>query len=152
MPNRAVTAFLAAILALALAACAGATSAPSSAEASEPSVAPASSEAAQPSEEPSEEPSASEDSGSEERVRIDNSNFDPAELTIAVGTEVTWVNADTFGHTVTEGTDGQAVDDPVVDEEIDQGGAVSVVFDEPGTYEITCRIHPSMNMTITVEG
>jgi len=28
---------------------------------------------------------------------------------------------------------------------------VRVTFDEPGTYEITCKIHPSMQMTITVE-
>ena len=150
MPNRASAAVLAAILALALAACSSAATSPSSAEASPPSLAPASSEAA----EPSAEASASEDAGGAEeaRVRIDNSNYDPAELTVAVGTEVTWVNADTFGHTVTEGTDGQAVDDPVVDEEIGQGGAVSFTFDEPGTFQITCRIHPSMNMTITVEG
>ena len=43
-----------------------------------------------------------------------------------------------------------AVDDPIVDE---QGGAdIEVTFDEAGTYNITCTIHPSMNMTITVEG
>ena len=150
MPNRASAAVLAAILALALGACSGAATSPSSAEASPPSEAPASSEAA----EPSPGATASEDAGGAEevRVRIDNSNFDPAELTVAVGTEVTWVNADTFAHTVTEGTDGQAVDDPVVDEEIEQGGAVSVTFDEPGTYEITCQIHPSMQMTVVVEG
>jgi plastocyanin len=53
---------------------------------------------------------------------------------------------------VTEGTDGEAVDDPIVDEEIEQNGSVSVTFDEPGTYNITCKIHSSMNMTITVEG
>ena len=32
------------------------------------------------------------------------------------------------------------------------GVNVPVTFDEPGTYNITCKIHPSMNMTITVEG
>ncbi len=53
-----------------------------------------------------------------ERVRIDGSAFDPEELTIAAGTEVQFVNADGFAHTVTEGTDGQAVADPIVDEEI----------------------------------
>jgi plastocyanin len=88
----------------------------------------------------------------EETVRIDGSAFDPAELTVAVGTEVQFVNADGFAHTVTEGTDGQAVDDPIVDEEIAQNGTVSVTFDEAGTFDITCKIHPSMNMTITVEG
>ena len=98
------------------------------------------------------EPAESEAAASEERVRIDNSTYDPEELTIAAGTEVQWVNADGFDHTVTEGTDGQAVDDPIVDEDIAQNGTVSVTFDEPGTYDITCKLHPSMNMTITVEG
>ncbi|MGH2446397.1 MAG: cupredoxin domain-containing protein [Candidatus Limnocylindria bacterium] len=145
-----LAALMAALVVL-LAACGGGGSSPSAAEtdavvpsaaASEPaSEAPAESEAA------SEEPAASE-----ERVRIDGSQFDPAELTVAVGTEVVWVNADTFAHTVTEGTGGQAADDPIVDEEIAQNGSVSVVFDEAGTYEITCAIHPSMQMTITVEG
>jgi plastocyanin len=106
---------------------------------------------ASPSEEADE--SASEGAGAEEmRVRIVGSAFDPAELTVPVGTEVTWVNADSFAHTVSEGTDGQTVDDPIVDEEIAQNGSVSVTFDEPGTYDITCGIHPSMQMTVTVEG
>ena len=106
-----------------------------------------------PSQAASESAAPSEGGGAAEAtVRIDGSAFDPAELTIAVGTEVTWLNADAFGHTVTEGTDGQAVDDPVVDEPIDQNGSVSVTFDEPGTYEITCAIHPSMQMTVIVEG
>ena len=42
------------------------------------------------------------------------------------------------------------INDPIVDEE--GGSDVSVTFDEAGTYNITCKIHPSMNMTITVEG
>jgi plastocyanin len=31
------------------------------------------------------------------------------------------------------------------------GGMVEVSFDEPGTYRVTCLIHPTMNMTVTVE-
>ena len=74
--------------------------------------------------------------------------FAPSTLTIPAGTTVTFT--DTTGHTVTEGSDGQAVDDPIVDE---SGGAdVVVTFDEAGTFNITCKIHPNMNMTITVEG
>ena len=41
--------------------------------------------------------------------------FSPSTLTIPAGTTVTFT--DTSGHTVTEGTDGTAVDDPIVDEE-----------------------------------
>jgi plastocyanin len=136
------------ILVMALAACSSTESA--TPDAAEPTEIAAQTESA--------EPSASEAAESEapaaeaERVRIDGSSFDPEELTIAAGTEVQFVNADGFEHTVTEGTDGQAVADPIVDEEIAQNGTVSVTFDEPGTYDITCKIHPSMQMTVIVEG
>ena len=29
---------------------------------------------------------------------------------------------------------------------------ITVTFDEAGTFNLTCKIHPSMNMTVTVEG
>ena len=86
--------------------------------------------------------------GGGETVSMANTQFTPSELTIPAGTTVTFT--DTSGHTVTEGTDGEPVDDPIVDE--DGGSDIDVTFDEPGTYNITCKIHPTMNMTITVEG
>ena len=52
---------------------------------------------------------------------------------------------------MTEGTDGTAVEDPIIDEELEQDGSTSFTFDEPGTYDITCKLHPSMQLTITVE-
>ena len=128
-----------------LAACGGQSATPSASEPSATQSAAASEPAASES-----QPAASETA--EVRVRIRNSSYDPTELTIPAGTEVTFLNADGFTHTVTEGTDGQPVDDPIVDEDIDQNGSVSVTFDEPGTYNITCKIHSSMNLTITVEG
>ena len=88
----------------------------------------------------------------EAEVRIEASSFVPELLTVAVGTEVTFVNADPFDHTVTEGTDGDVVTDPIVDEPIAAGGTVSVTFAEPGTFDITCEIHPTMQMTVVVEG
>ncbi len=86
--------------------------------------------------------------GGGETVSMAGNAFSPTSLTVTAGTTVTFT--DTATHTVTEGTDGVAEDDPIVDE---SGGAdIEVTFDEPGTYNITCTIHPSMNMTITVEG
>lgn len=84
-----------------------------------------------------------------ETVSLSGGRFSPSSLTIPVGTTVTFT--DTTGHTVTEGSNGEAVDDPIVDEE---GGADPIVvsFEEAGTFDMTCRIHPSMSMTITVEG
>lgn len=83
-----------------------------------------------------------------ETVSLAGGQFAPTTLTIPAGTTVTFT--DTANHTVTEGTDGTAVDDPIVDE--NGGSDVVVTFEEPGTYDITCKIHPNMNMTITVEG
>jgi plastocyanin len=91
---------------------------------------------------------ASEPAAGGETVSLAGGQFSPSELTVPAGTTVTFTN--TSGHTVTEGSNGTAVDDPIVDE---QGGEdIPVTFDEPGTFDITCKIHPSMNMTVTVEG
>ncbi len=81
-------------------------------------------------------------------VSLSGGQFAPSSITIQAGETVTFT--DTGGHTVTEGSNGEAADDPIVDE---QGGSdIEVTFDEPGTYNITCKIHSSMNMTVTVEG
>ncbi len=144
---------LLAILALALAACSSSEASPSPAEVQAPLAtatepAPTASETAD-----SEAPAESEEATAEdERVRLESSNFDPEELTIAAGTTVRFLNVDSFAHTVTEGTGGQAVDDPIVDKDLEPNKSVGVTFDEPGTYEITCELHPTMQMTITVEG
>jgi plastocyanin len=141
------------ILALVLAACASPAAAPSATEPPTPSATEAATPSASPSAEESESAEPSEEATAEEvRVRLESSNFDPSELTIPSGTTVLFLNADSYTHTVTEGTGGQAVDDPVVDREIAQNRSVRVTFDEPGTYDITCKIHPSMQLTITVEG
>lgn len=105
-----------------------------------------------PSATPSAEPSATEEAGGdEERVIIGTSDFEPATLTISAGTVVAFENEATFDHTVTEGTGGQAVEDPIVDEVVAPGGQTRVNFDATGTFDITCLIHPTMQMTITVE-
>ncbi len=147
-------------LALVLAACGGTTSSttfstaggeasdePSQAATATPSAAiePSESAAASDAAEPSEA------AAEEALVRLIQFQFDPPELTITAGTEVSFVNADSAAHTVTEGTDGEAADDPIIDEELQRNGSTSFTFDETGTYEITCRFHGSMNMTITVE-
>ena len=130
-------------LILVLAACSDATS--SSSDEPNQTESTAASTAASQAAEPSEAASDGE------TVRLSQFAFDTEELTIAAGTEVSFVNADSAAHTVTEGTDGAAADDPILNEELQQNGSTSFTFDEPGTYQITCLFHPSMNMTITVE-
>ena len=140
---------LLAILALTLAACSGGGESPTATEA-EAEAPPAT--ASEPAPTESEAAESEEATAEDERVSLESSNFDPAELTIAAGTTVRFLNSDSFAHTVTQGTGGQAVDDPIVDEDLEPNKSVGVTFDEPGTYEITCELHPSMQMTITVEG
>lgn len=143
------------VLALALAGCADASQ-EGSTETARPSEA-AATEAPQ-SESPataapaSEAPATPAPDAAEAEVLIQDSDFIPGLLTVAVGTRVTWVNGDPYEHTVTEGTDGDVVADPIVDEPIPAGSTVSVTFDEPGTYDITCEIHPTMQMTVVVGG
>ena len=145
--NRSRTLILPALLALTLAACAGGNgaSAPAS-QAAAPSEA-AASEAAAPS-----EAAASEAAGGGTTVTMADFAFTTEEVTVAVGEAITYVNNDNAEHTVTEGSDGVAADDPTVDERLEPGDEVEVSFDEAGTYEITCLLHPQMNMTVIVEG
>ena len=53
--------------------------------------------------------------GRRDRLDLGGHEFTPSTLTVPAGTTVTFT--DTAGHTVTEGTDGVAVDDPIVDED-----------------------------------
>jgi len=78
--------------------------------------------------------------------------FAPTELTVPAGTTVTFTNDDSALHSVSEGSNGQVAEDAAFDEDVDGGASVDIAFDEPGTVQITCKYHPSMNMTVTVEG
>lgn len=84
-------------------------------------------------------------------VTITGSSFGD-DITVAAGTTVTFVNDDTLPHTVTEGSDGQIADGARFDEDVPAGESVPITFDDPGTYQVTCEIHSTMNMTVTVEG
>jgi plastocyanin len=89
-------------------------------------------------------------SGAAEMVEIANSDFGP-DLTIAVGTTVTFMNNDTIAHTATNGTDGVPASDSLFDLQLAAGASDSYTFTEAGMYPVTCTIHPAMNMTITVQ-
>ena len=107
----------------------------------------AESAAASPSAEASSSPAAS---GEVAMVNILNSDFGP-DLTVAVGTTVMWMNADGYAHTATEGSDGKAAPDALFDLQLAAGASDSYTFTEAGTYQVTCTLHPNMNMTITVQ-
>lgn len=80
-------------------------------------------------------------------VAIQDFQFGPKELTVAVGDTVTWVNRDSFVHTVA-GSDSPPDQSP----DLAEGDSYEFTFAEAGTYEYVCTIHVTMRGTITVEG
>jgi len=68
----------------------------------------------------------------------------PSVVTVDVGETVTWSNVDTAAHTVTSGT---AADGPdgIFDSSLFMAGTTfEVTFDEAGTFEYFCMVHPWM--------
>lgn len=80
--------------------------------------------------------------------------FGPNNLTVRAGETVTFVNSDFVLHTATSIA---SQDDPTPDGVFDtgllnNGESAEVTFDEAGTYDYFCSIHPQMRGTITVTG
>lgn len=77
-------------------------------------------------------------------VTISNFAFSPKQISVKVGTTVTWTNEDSVAHTVTS-------DDGFFESgTLNTGDTYSYVFSTPGTYSYYCRPHPSMTATIVV--
>lgn len=106
--------------------CAPTSSAPASVS---PSVQPASSTV----------PSAS---GSGKSVIMKNHAFSPAELTIAKGETVTWTNEDAATHDVAGNT--------FKSDAMKKGDTFSYTFNETGTIDYTCTLHPGMDGKVIV--
>jgi plastocyanin len=78
-------------------------------------------------------------------VRVIDFAFEPATLTVAVGTTVTWTNDGQRPHTISD-------DDGAFDSgRLDPGESFSHTFDQPGTYRYHCGFHPEMQAEIVVE-
>ncbi|VVB96372.1 Cupredoxin-like domain protein [uncultured archaeon] len=76
--------------------------------------------------------------GSTASVDIKNFMFTPGTLNITSGTTVTWTNDDTVAHTVTSVTG-------VFDSgSINPGATYSYTFNQTGSFEYGCTIHPSI--------
>jgi plastocyanin len=80
-------------------------------------------------------------------VKIENFTFEPKELEIAVGTTVTWQNADDVPHTATSKDDPQTFDSGPLDTD----DKFSFTFSKPGKYAYYCKVHPHMTGVITVK-
>jgi plastocyanin len=105
-------------------------------------VVPAPAASAPPVPAPSTGPAASAGAGS--AVAIKDFSFQPASISVAVGSTVTWTNNDTTGHTVS--ADEGSFDSGTVA----PGATFSQTFDTAGTFTYHCNIHPTMTATITV--
>ncbi|MFZ2411225.1 MAG: cupredoxin family copper-binding protein [Candidatus Methanoperedens sp.] len=77
-------------------------------------------------------------------VDIKDFAFDPATVTIAKGTMVTWIQKDSAQHTVTE------INNVFSSDTLSQGQTFSYTFNEAGTFEYSCHIHPSMRGKVIV--
>jgi amicyanin len=78
-------------------------------------------------------------------VQIDDFAFSPPSLTVKAGTTVTWRNKDDIPHTVASSTrlfkSGA----------LDTDDSYSFTFNEPGSYQYFCSLHPHMTAKIVVE-
>jgi plastocyanin len=88
----------------------------------------------------------SQNSSAAFEVAMKNFSFNPGDLTIKVGTTVTWTNEDNVVHTVTSDTG-------LFDSgELTKGATFTYTFTEAGVYPYHCiPHHANMKGTITVE-
>jgi len=77
-------------------------------------------------------------------VFIQGIAFNPATITVAAGTTITWTNKDPITHTVT--SDSKLWDSGSVG----PNGTFSFTFATAGTFPYHCNVHPSMTASVTV--
>ena len=87
------------------------------------------------------------DQSASAEVKIDNFSFSPANLTVAVGTTVTWINRDDIPHVVVSSDDPRAFKSKALDTD----DKFSYTFTKPGTYNYFCSVHPKMTAKIVVQ-
>jgi plastocyanin len=80
----------------------------------------------------------------ETNVTIDNFTFQPAQLTVKVGTTVTWKNHDDIPHAIVSAGKFRS-------KTLDTDDSYSFTFTAAGDYKYFCSLHPHMTGTITVE-
>src|SRR5665647_1788703 len=74
-------------------------------------------------------------------VNIQNNAFNPSSVQIPAGSTVKWVNLDSVQHE----PKGTVFDSGP----LNQNGVFEHTFNQAGTYNYACAIHPSMQGTIT---
>ena len=85
-----------------------------------------------------------EDTAAPLAVHIDNFVFEPAQLTVKVGTTVKWTNRDDIPHTVVAAGKFRS-------KTLDTDDSFSFTFTAAGEYKYFCSLHPHMTGTVKVE-
>ncbi|MGE8147760.1 cupredoxin domain-containing protein [Pseudomonas frederiksbergensis] len=80
----------------------------------------------------------------EVKIDIKEFMFGPKDMTVPVGTKVTWVNDDQIPHTVAE------THKVFRSGALDTNDTFSYVFNTPGEFEYFCALHPQMIGKIVV--
>ena len=78
------------------------------------------------------------------QVTIKAFAYGPKNITVPVGTTVTWINKDPEVHTVVD-KGGKFRSSA-----LDSDDSFTFTFTEPGTYNFFCTLHPQMTGTVTV--
>ena len=79
-------------------------------------------------------------------VTIAGFAYSPEQLTIPLGTTVTWTNNDAAPHDVVSYDRFSIVSDLM-----ETGESFAQRFDEPGSFAYFCTLHPSMQAVVVVE-
>ncbi len=77
-------------------------------------------------------------------IEISDFRYGPPNLSLPAGATVTWLNRDAAPH------DSAARDGTWDTELLQRNEEFALTFDEPGTWEYFCTIHPYMTATLTV--
>jgi len=82
--------------------------------------------------------------GSKIDIAIASFQFSPSDITVHVGTTITWTNNDSATHTVT------ANDGSFSSGALGKGGTYSYTFTKEGIFAYICENHTSMKASVTV--
>lgn len=76
-------------------------------------------------------------------ITIQNFAFNPQAVTVKQGTKVTWTNEDTAVHAINSDTFNS--------QNLNQGDKYEFTFNNKGSFDYICGIHPYMKGKIVVE-
>jgi len=79
-----------------------------------------------------------------------NMCYMPYNAALDTGGEAMWHNIDTMAHTVSSGTPAEGLDGIFDSSLVAAGGMFSYKFEEAGTYDYFCMVHPWMTGIVTV--